>query len=211
MSNREKIIDAAAELIHKKGYFLTTVDEILDKTAVRKSNFYYYFKSKEELALEILEMRIRSFEEGVVSTTLRQTSLSPKARLRRFFDKIVGYHKRLKCTRGCPFGNLAIEMSEINETFRQRLAKFFESWERDIEGCIAEGIRQGEFLSHLNPRQVASLILSHLEGAILLVKTYRRIGPLLEGSRLLLELIEKDGTLGGDASTTESKGQPFNI
>lgn len=206
MSNREKIIDAAAELIHKKGYFLTTVDEILDKTEVRKSNFYYYFKSKEELALHILEMRIKSFEEGVIGTTLKRASLSPRVRLKRFFDKIISYHKGLNCTRGCPFGNLAIEMSEINETFRKRLAEFFKSWERYIEECITEGIKQGEFLSHLNPKQVASFILSYLEGAILLVKTHRRIDPLTEGSRLLLKLIANEGSENCDAFKMESQG-----
>ena len=53
--SKERLLASARELIHENGFQQTSVDEILKKSGVTKSNFYYHFKSKEELGLIILE------------------------------------------------------------------------------------------------------------------------------------------------------------
>jgi len=189
MGNRTKIIEASKDLIHRKGYFSTTVDEILSAAEVRKSNFYYHFKSKEELALLILDMRIEGFKEEVLNPTLNDNSLSPKTRLTQLFSRVVEYHRNLNCQRGCPFGNLATELSDINEKFRSRLNAFFHEWEHALKVCVEDGMRLGEFRSDIDPTLTACLLLSHIEGAILLVKTYKTIDPLSSGTRLILSLL----------------------
>ncbi|HEX9830458.1 MAG TPA: TetR/AcrR family transcriptional regulator [Thermodesulfobacteriota bacterium] len=188
--NRDKIMEVASELFHKKGYRQTSVDDILAASGASKSNFYYHFKTKEDLALSILDMRIRQFESEVISTTLGENSLSPKNRLLKLYDRVTTFHRRLKCSRGCPFGNLAIEMSDVNEKFRGRLAAFFKRWEKGIETCIVEGIEKGEFRSDINPSCTAGFILSQLEGAIMMVKTYKTITPLVTGTQTALKLLE---------------------
>src|SRR5882724_4350204 len=105
MKSKEKIIRVATHLFHKNGYQATTVDEIAETTGVTKSNLYYHFRSKEELALETLDMRMKQFESEVILPTLGEISLSPKKRLQRFYDRIVNFHSSLKCMYGCPFGN----------------------------------------------------------------------------------------------------------
>jgi len=188
--SKEKIIGVATELFHKKGYQQTSVDEILEGSGVKKSNFYYHFKSKEELALQILDMRIGEFESNVISKTLRENSLSPKNRLHRFYERVRAFHQGLKCSGGCPFGNLAIEMSDMNEKFRKRLSVFFTRWEEAIESCIREGIQKGEFRPDINPNLAAGLILSQLEGAIMMVKTHKTLDPLTKGAQTVLKLLQ---------------------
>jgi TetR/AcrR family transcriptional repressor of nem operon len=188
--SKEKIIKVASDLFHKKGYQQTSVDEILERSGVKKSNFYYHFKSKEELALKVLDLRIEEFESDVIYTTLRDASLSPKKRLHKFYERVKAFHQSLKCRAGCPFGNLAIEMSDVNEKFRKRLGLFFERWERTIENCIKEGVENGDFRSDLNPALTAGLILSQLEGAIMMVKTYKTLDPLAKGAQSVLKLLE---------------------
>ncbi|MCH8029777.1 MAG: TetR/AcrR family transcriptional regulator [Candidatus Dadabacteria bacterium] len=190
MGNKAKLIEAATDLIHQKGYHTTTVDNILDKTGVKKSNFYYHFKSKEELALIALDSRIEQFEEEIINYTLLDGSISPKSRLKRFYKKISDYHESLNCERGCPFGNLAIEMSDVNEGFRSRLSVFFQNWESVLESCIAEGIKRGEFRSDIDPQHIASLLLCHLEGAIMMVKTYKTPEPLSSRIHSIMKLLE---------------------
>ena len=55
MGNREKLLEAATSILGRNGYQATSVDEILESARVAPSNFYYHFKSKEELAIEVLE------------------------------------------------------------------------------------------------------------------------------------------------------------
>jgi TetR/AcrR family transcriptional repressor of nem operon len=190
MKSREKIIKVATELFHKKGYQPTAVDEILEASGVTKSNFYYHFGSKEELALETLERRMREFGVEVISSTLGETSLSPKERLQRFYDRIIKFHRDLRCKYGCPFGNPAIEMSDANEKFRKRLSAFFKYWEKAIEECVKEGISKGEFRRNINPKLAACVVLAQLEGAIMMIKTHKTLEPLIMGTKAVLKLLE---------------------
>lgn len=188
--SKEKILASAKELFHEYGFQQTSVDEILKKSGVTKSNFYYHFKSKEELGLIILERFIKQYEADVLMKTLGNKSLSPSGRLVEFYNSVKTFHRDLQNPKGCPFGNMAIEMSGSNENFREKLSAFFNSWEKVIEECINEGMRTGDFRSDLPPGVVAQLILSHLEGAIMMVKTHRSIEPLSSGSETIMRLLK---------------------
>jgi len=189
-TSKEKIVESAQGLFHLKGYQNTSVDDILKSTGVTKSNFYYHFKSKEELGLLILESRIKQYEINFLSDTLGNTSISPEKRLKNYYKKVTSFHKDLSCQSGCPFGNLALEMSDVNENFRQRLSGFFNHWQKIIEGCIKEGIKKKEFRGDISANTISELILSHLEGAIMMVKTHRSIKPLRMGSKTIIKLIK---------------------
>jgi TetR/AcrR family transcriptional repressor of nem operon len=188
--SKEKILASAKELFHEYGFQQTSVDEILKKSGVTKSNFYYHFKSKEELGLIILERFIKQYEADVLMKTLGNKSLSPSGRLVEFYNSVKTFHRDLQNPKGCPFGNMAIEMSGSNENFREKLSAFFNSWEKVIEECINEGMSTGDFRSDLPPGVVAQLILSHLEGAIMMVKTHRSIEPLSSGSETIMRLLK---------------------
>ncbi len=183
-------MESAQKLFHLNGFQNTSIDDILESTGITKSNLYYHFKSKEELGLLILEKRIIEYEYKFFSDTLENHSLSPEKRLKRYYKKVTAYHEELECKNGCPFGNLALEMSDTNEKFRSRLSKFFTHWQKVIEECIKEGMNLGEFRGDISPKIISQLILSHLEGAILLAKTHRSITPLSSGSKTILKLIK---------------------
>ncbi len=188
--SKERLLASAKELIHENGFQQTSVDEILKKSGVTKSNFYYHFKSKEELGLVILERFISLYETDVLIKTLANKSLGPSERLVEFYSSVKTFHRDLQNPKGCPFGNMAIEMSGANENFREKLSAFFNSWEKIIEECIDEGINTGDFRSDLSPGAIAQLILSHLEGAIMMVKTHRSLEPLSSGSETILRLLK---------------------
>lgn len=189
-TSKEKVINSAQELFHLNGFQNTSIDDILESTGVTKSNLYYHFKSKEELGLLILEKRIGEYEAKFLSDTLENNSISPEKRLKRYYKKVTNYHEDLKCEKGCPFGNLALEMSDTNEKFRSRLSDFFNHWQKVIEKCIKEGIEQKEFRRDISPKIISELILSHLEGAIMMAKTHRSIAPIKSGSKTIMKLIK---------------------
>ena len=188
--SKARILASAKELIHENGFQQTSVDEILKKSGVTKSNFYYHFKSKEELGLIILERFISLYETDVLIKTLANKCLGPYERLVEFYSSVKTFHRDLQNPKGCPFGNMAIEMSGANENFREKLSAFFNSWEKIIEECIDEGMSTGDFRSDLSPGAIAQLILSHLEGAIMMVKTHRSLEPLSSGSETILRLLK---------------------
>lgn len=188
--SRDKILESAKKLFHLKGFQQTSIDDILSDSGVTKSNLYYHFKSKEELGLIYLDRRIKQYETEVLSNTLENMSESPSSRVEKFYEKVKTFHTDLGCVKGCPFGNLAIEMSGVNENFRERLSTFFSRWEKSIEECIEEGMGNGEFRTDISPKIISQLILSHLEGAIMMVKTHRSIAALSSGSETIITLLK---------------------
>src|SRR2546421_3136731 len=117
MSSREKILLVSHEQFYRNGYLATSVDDIIAAAKVSKSNFYYHFKSKEDLGIEVLQQRGREFAEDLDRILAVEVG-TPRERLHRFVDVMVeAQDNRLeKC--GCPFGNLVAEMAERSERIR---------------------------------------------------------------------------------------------
>lgn len=188
--SKRRIIDSAQELFHRQGFQQTSLDDITRQSGVTKSNLYYHFKSKEELGLETLRERISHYEAEVLEPTLRNTSLTPAGRLSEFYKRVGNYHRSQTPPKGCPFGNLATEMCGTNDNFREVLSAFFEAWEAAIESCVREGIDNGEFRNDFSSRLIAQMILSHLEGAVMMVKTHRTMEPLDSGTEMIMRLLK---------------------
>lgn len=190
-TSREKAIESAKELFSKKGYLNTSVDEILVRAGITKSNLYYHFKSKEELGLVALDEIIADYKNEFLTDTIDNKSLSPEERLNRFYKRIISRQKTLECKRGSVPGNLASELSDVNENFRFLLSGFFTNCQKTIEACIKEGVKSKAFRSDIASKDISQLIISHLEGAVLISKTGRSAKPLKSGSKTILKLIRR--------------------
>jgi TetR/AcrR family transcriptional repressor of nem operon len=75
-------------------------------------------------------------------------------------------------------GNLASELSEVHEGFRQRLADVFAHWRSTLAGVIADGQKRQQIRPEVDPSSAAQFVVASLEGAILLAKLTRDIGVL---------------------------------
>ncbi len=188
--NREKIIDAAAGLFHERGFQPTALDEVLERSGVCRSNFYYHFRGKEDLGLEVLARQAERFEAGIIRGILENESESPRRRLERLFQALTDGCRAEAYRYGCPFGNLAVELGGIHPEFRHRLSAFFCRWEDAVERCLREGVVRGEFRHDLNTRRMATALVSQIEGAVLLTKTHGHGGPIEAGVHVMLKLLE---------------------
>src|SRR5574342_1415817 len=78
-ATRDQILDAAARLIHLRGYHCTSLDDVLRESGVGKGNFYYYFKSKEDLGYAIIDRVMRALVERGVGPAFADTQADPIA------------------------------------------------------------------------------------------------------------------------------------
>ncbi len=157
---------------------------MLIKTAgVSKSNFYYYFESKEELGLEVLG-KLADYQLQMLSQIFVESDLTPPERFYDFYKRQLSYQGELLSSKpsnpGSFFGNLALEQSFINEKFRVALDKYFLECEALVEVCLREGIEKGFFHEQLDPKETAGLLVSQFEGTLLMVKTKKSIAPIKE-------------------------------
>jgi TetR/AcrR family transcriptional repressor of nem operon len=171
-STREQILDAASRLVHIRGFNNTSVDEILRESSVGKGNFYYYFKSKDELGFAILE---RGLER--ISTELIEKSFDPKKdpwkQILDFLDFLVERARQGNGTGGCLLGNLAIEMSDIHEEFRRRLNGAFGQLRSRIEDTLVQARAQGTLRGDVDIPRLAHFIVAGFEGALMMGKLHK--------------------------------------
>ena len=174
MSKREEIIKTTAGIMETKGYENTSVGDILDACAIGKGQFYYYFSSKHELGLAVVEYFFNSFENNLLNGILR-SELTPERKLDEMLKWIVAHHRAKQAKCGCVFGNLTLEMSERDEDFRMKLCHVFSEWAEVLRLTL------NELFPAAAPSEIADLsraIVSMMEGGILLMKNSQDIRVL---------------------------------
>lgn len=189
MSSKEKIMVTAQELFYRHGFLGTSVDDILREAHVSKSNFYYHFKSKEDLGIAVLEQRREDFE-GLMTATLKNPDATPQERLKHFFTLLAEMQEGRLGQGGCPFGNLVVEVAEQSERFRCQLIAIFEGMTSMIADLIAEGQQRGEFRRDVSHVDLAALIVQTIQGMLLMAKCHKQAGSMGRSSAWLLKLIQ---------------------
>ena len=168
-NTKEHILEAACRLISLKGFHQTSLDDILRESDVGKGNFYHYFKSKEELGYAILDRTVEIYRDGILAPVLREGG-DPLHQIFQFLDRIVDAQRQAGCVGGCPMGNLALELSDLHEGFRRRLAHIFDGWRDHLEKQLEVARQQGQVDPATDSRAVAGFLLAGVEGGILLAK-----------------------------------------
>lgn len=193
MSSREKILLCASEMFYHVGYQATSVDDIVQQSNVAKSNFYYHFKSKEELVFAVMELQVAEYEQ-MAEQTLKNLALSPAERLRSFFVEVCRAQSGERRMAGCPLGNFAATLpnteDERTQRFRKRLLEFFHSLEGMMETCLIAGMERGDFRNDLAPEALSELLLATMQGLLTLTKTQKDTHILEQGTFLVQELLK---------------------
>ena len=174
-ATRDQILNAAARLIHVQGYQSTSLDDVLRESGVGKGNFYYYFKSKEDLGYAIIDRITQAFVERSLGPAFADTDADPVTQIHGFLDRVLEAQRLRKCVGGCVMGNLASELSDVHEGFRQRLAGVFDLWRIGLAEAVTRGQARGRLRADMDASRVAQFLVAGLEGAILLSKVNKDI------------------------------------
>ena len=177
-ATREAVIRAASKLMRLHGYNGTSLDDVLRDSGVGKGNFYYYFRSKEELGHAILDELIRDFIERTLDPCFADPAGDPIAQVRCFFERVLASLRERNCVGGCPLGTLASELSDVHEGFRTRLAGIFSAWRERLTRALETAKARGRVTADCAPGAVADFLVASLEGAILIAKVTKDIGVL---------------------------------
>ncbi len=170
---KQRLIEAAKNMVFTQSYEGVSVDELCAAAGVNKSSFYHFFSSKQELVLTAIDSQWQWFEQVVLAPTFAN-QLPPQERLWRFFDLALEFEQAQKLTtghmRGCPAGNLTLEMSTQDELIRARVEQFFQRWLAYFERMLYEAKEQGIVPATLDIALTAQALLAYFEGIMLLAK-----------------------------------------
>lgn len=169
---RDKILTAARRLVEQHGYSALGVAEICAAAGVPKGSFYYFFESKQVLALTVIDEHWA--EQRVQWTTLLVNDEPPLQRLRALFEATENVQSNAQrdtgSVVGCLFGNLALELSTESEEIRARLQGIFEEQIDMIEQVVLDARASGDAAATVNTREAARSIVAQIEGRVLLAK-----------------------------------------
>ncbi|MCP4410044.1 MAG: TetR/AcrR family transcriptional regulator [Gammaproteobacteria bacterium] len=164
VANKERIVEAARELFYRQGYSSTSFTEIAQTARIPRGNFYYYFKTKEDILVEVIHSRLVVLQDQF--RTWDRNLSSPRERLLQFIalplqdeHNIVHY--------GCPLGTLNTEMGKLHNGPRSKAVVLFDEV---IEWLCS----QFEALGGVDePRMLAMHLLGRLQGAVILCNALR--------------------------------------
>ena len=186
-ATRQRLLDTAQKLFYARSYEDVGVQEICQGAGVKKGSFYHFFPSKRDLTLAILDESWKRYRETMLAQVFAR-DLPPLKRIERLLDSQYHHHKAVKDETGqvlgCPYGNLAGEMSTQDEVIRERLKRIFRDLEAPIEDVLDEAMAAGD-LAELDSRATAGAMVAYLEGLTLMAKTWndpevvRTLGPAM--------------------------------
>lgn len=167
---RERLIEAAMELFVFQGYGNTGLAQIARKAGVLPGSLYYFFPTKEDLLHATLERRKQLLHPEVLQAIWERHD-DP---IERVFGLLAGYRSMLELTEfkhGCPIGNLVLELAETHPRARALLAQNFEGWLEAVARCFEDARERLPVPS--DARRAAVFVLTTMEGAVMLARTYR--------------------------------------
>jgi TetR/AcrR family transcriptional regulator, transcriptional repressor for nem operon len=185
-ATRERIVRAAAELIAERGAAATSLDDVRAATAASKSQLYHYFGGKRGLVEAVVDHQCA----GVLGFQARAlASVSSWEDLERWRELMVAGVEQRGARGGCPIGTLASALADTDEGLRVSLNDAFRAWSDAIRGALLRLRENGLLGADANLDHLTTIMLSAIEGGLLLGKTSRDPGALriaLDGAIALL-------------------------
>lgn len=185
---RQRIVDAAADLIFEQGVAHTTIEDVRAAADVSSSQLYHYFDDKPALVRAVVDHQADTIVSG------QQTfDLSSLDGLRTWRDWVIEHQRELNCSGGCPIGSLGSELAETDPEARAQVSDGFKRWEAAIQSGLREMHKRGRLTPDADPDTLALALLAALEGGLLLTQIERDTKPLEAALDAMLELVARLG------------------
>jgi TetR/AcrR family transcriptional repressor of nem operon len=184
-NTKDRILEVAYEIILRKGYPATTVDEICEAAQVSKGSFYHFFKTKEDMGLALLsafyeEAQRRLFEADWVSES------DPEQRLLGLL-RYTENQAEAFWGEGCLLGGFAIDVAETNEVMQQKISMIFGSIAQRIAPAFEPAAGRGGPSS----QELAQQYLATIEGAIVLAKAHQDAEQIARAISIFADYVKR--------------------
>jgi len=175
---RNQLEQAATDAVQRSGFNNLSFRNLADEVGIKSSSVHYYFPEKSDLATALIKKYSDDFAEQLKHIDDRK--ISPRNKLEAFikiFDVVMNEQKFCLC------GMMAAEVDSLDETSKQALVDYFQRIEDWLTSIIEQG--KDQLSGHIRPRVMARMMVSGLEGAILIDRVKGR-SDLLRSQRELV-------------------------
>jgi TetR/AcrR family transcriptional regulator, lmrAB and yxaGH operons repressor len=183
--SKGKTLAAAVTLFRQQGYHGTALQDILAAAGSPRGSLYFHFpQGKEEIGEAALTIAGETVRQAIAQAA--ETSKTAELFLIRAARGMAAKLEQSNYSEGCPIATTALETSAQSEVLGNATRIAFQKWENEIKrGLERFGMASDE------AEVVATMVLSQLEGALLLSRTYRSLEPIHRAERGLKLLLQR--------------------
>lgn len=171
---RERIVRESAQIFSVKGFFHTTVDDVLARAGLTKGGFYAHFDSKEALARAVLDHATTVWFDKVAADVARH--VDARKQLRALADGYRRYAVDRTFEGGCLFVNLATELDDQDEHLRALLDAAFGQFRAMVATIVELGKAQGAFRADAPADAIGVAFVACLTGTMMQAKAAHDFG-----------------------------------
>jgi TetR/AcrR family transcriptional repressor of nem operon len=184
---RQEIIRKAAPIFNQRGYDGAALSDLMRATGLEKGGIYRHFESKQQLAAEAFDYAWKLAVDARFEGTqdIPNTVDRLKLFVRNFRDRRAGL-----VPGGCPLLNTAIDSDDGHPQLRRKARRALDYWLDRLQSIAEEGKQRGEVHSAIDSAELATLIVSTLEGGLMVSRLQRRDDALDFACRYLEEYLE---------------------
>jgi len=169
---RHSIIEHALQLFSVKGYFNTSVSDLLEATKLTKGGLYGHFSSKEEIWYAVYDEAVIRWR-GIVFQGTREID-NPLTRIERvILNGLYEYLGKEVFVGGCFFLNSLVELSGQSEPMKRKILGGFVRYARLLETWLQEAEEKGLIAKGLDHREIADFLVIAVNGAASLYSAIR--------------------------------------
>lgn len=176
------LLKEAEILIRRRGYSGFSYANLSDSVGIRKASIHHHYPTKEMLVVAVLQAYRGRYAKGLSSIASKHISA---------LDRIEAYGRLyltgVEQSLGCLCAALAAELETLPESLRTGTVEFFQEHITWLENVYTEGLASGEVRKTLKAKEAARMIVSTLEGALLMERMVA--GP--QGFKLTLSALRK--------------------
>ena len=164
---KERLMEAAMDLMWQNSYGAASVDAICERAGAKKGSFYYFFKSKSELAAAALEADWK--KKRVEMDSIFSPTIPPLERFDRYFefvyDRLAEVQKKCGSILGCPFMSVGSEVSTQAPVVRETIDRIMDRKMKYFISAVRDAAAQG-LIDAPNPEAKARALFACYQGTV---------------------------------------------
>jgi TetR/AcrR family transcriptional regulator, transcriptional repressor for nem operon len=172
---KEKLLDAAQQLMLAKGFPATTVEEICNTAGFTKGSFFHYFESKEHLGKEVLD-RFYVFLQQTIHQGSFRTKSDPLQRVYGYVDRLIEMSTNPALPSGCLLGHFTQELANTHPEIRVLCAQHFAEWAATLKQDLEEAKAQYAPKVPFDTQSVAEYFIAVMQGSRILATAKQDTG-----------------------------------
>jgi TetR/AcrR family transcriptional repressor of nem operon len=184
----ERILDIAEELLRTRGFNAFSYADVAAELGITKASLHYHFPGKGELGHALVSRYSLRFSEALAE--IDTDTDDPPAKLAAYADL---YADALRGHGMCLCGMLAAEFETLPEAMRKSVLEFFDENELWLAAVLEQGRADDKLEFGRSPRDTARMIISTLEGAMLVARPYGELSRFQDTATALLASFAASG------------------